>query len=114
MRPALTLLAAGWFAASVWAGYALADRSFAWVDEPGLGLPPLEGLKLPSAGLDLDILKSKLPAPGQDPIGWLQSLAPAAQACLRAAVGEERFQAAVRAGAFDPTPQEAAAALKCL
>lgn len=112
MRLALTLLAAGWFAASVWAGYALADRSFAWVDDALAPRGQTPGGQTPT--IDFDALKSKLPAPGQDPIGWLQSLSPAAQACLREAVGEERFQAAVRAGAFEPTPQEMAAALKCL
>jgi hypothetical protein len=39
MKARVFLLALLWLAGSAYAGYRLTERSFAWIDEPGFGLP---------------------------------------------------------------------------
>ena len=39
MNARVILLALLWLSGSAYAGYRLTERSFAWIDEPGFGLP---------------------------------------------------------------------------
>lgn len=113
MKPAVVLLAAGWFAVSVWAGYELTARSFAWVDEPRFGLP---APSLPEGSKAGDVTKilSGLPKTATEAARKLKELTPKAQACLTSALGEARISAAIAAGDFRLTAAELAAVSPCL
>lgn len=107
------LLGLAWLGASVYLGYVLTDRSFAFLEEPGLGLgedaPLTQVLQL-----DFEAVTENLPDPGEDPATWYASQSPETQACLRSSVSEERFQAALAGEEIQPTPAEALALANCL
>jgi hypothetical protein len=102
-----------WLGASVYLGYVLTARSFAFLEDPGFGLgedAPFTQLMQ----LDVEAVSENLPAPGEDPATWYASLPPETQACLRASVSEERFRAALAGEELKPTPAEALAISTCL
>jgi hypothetical protein len=78
MKAGLFLLALAWFSGSAYAGYRLTERSFAWIDEPGLGLsesPTLTSTRLIDFGVAIP----------QELIEQAQDLSPQDVACLQAA-----------------------------
>jgi len=114
MRAGAFLLAILWFLASTYAGYRLTERSFAWIDEPGLGLSaaPAAGEAVPAAPsqapVDIEALKGMTK---EQLMEEAKKLTPQQLLCLRASISPDRVSAVL---AGDVTPQEAAAAQKCL
>lgn len=107
------LLGLLWLAASVYAGYRLTEHSFRFLKEPGFGLgeaAPLTQI----LEFDPGALKEKLPTEGENPESWYASQPPETQACLRTAVGEENFQAALSGKEIRPTPPQMLAVAACL
>lgn len=102
-----------WLSASVYIGYVMTGRSFAFLEEPGFGLgessPFTQILKF-----DPQTLKEKLPQEGESPQSWYASLPPATQTCLREAVGEQVFQDALAGKELTPTPSQMLAVTSCL
>ena len=115
MKAASAFLALAWLAASTYAGYRLTARSFRWIDEPNFGL---QAGANPASGaaptMNLETLKNALPKAGQDPVSWFKSLSAEKQACLRRSISVERYQAAMRGEAIQPTPVEALLIANCL
>lgn len=105
------LLGTLWLAASVYLGYALTDRSFAFL-EAG---PDAEGGGFAEI-LDIDpkAISERLPAPGEDPESWYASLPEEEQSCLRRAVSDTTFQAALRGEEVQLTASETLAVSLCL
>lgn len=96
-----------WFGASVYAGYRLTERSFAWVYQPNFGLAQdasVQGSAMPI----LDALKGKLPP---QTLEQAKDLTPQQMLCLQASIKPSRVQA-VLAGQI--TAEEAAAVQTCL
>jgi hypothetical protein len=106
MKAGTIALAAVWFAGSVYAGYRLTERSFAWLGAPDSG----QTADVPAEGpaKDLDALKGMTPAELKE---QAKRLSPQQLICLRASIAPERVSAVLSG---DITPQEAAAARKCL
>lgn len=100
------LLALAWFSAAATAGYFLAERSFSFLKDP---LPFLDAL-----AIDPQELRDKLPQEGEDPASWYESLPAETRACLRAALGEEAFAAALAGRETVPTTEQAVKAALCL
>jgi hypothetical protein len=106
MRAGAFLLALAWFSASVYAGYRLTERSFAWIGDAEIPAPaaaPEETIVT-----DLKELTTMTPAQLQEEA---KKLSPAQMLCLRASIAPDRVSAAL-SGAL--TPEEAAAVRKCL
>lgn len=96
-----------WFGASVYAGYRLTERSFAWVSQPNFGME--QSAKAPGATMpNLDALKGKLPP---QVLEQAKNLTPQQMLCLQASIKPARVQA-VLAGQL--TAEEAAAVQACL
>jgi|GEM_PF-2201605 len=109
MRAGAILLAAAWFSASVYAGYRLTERSFAWIDDPGALPPPVTvTTKTETFVIDAETLKGKTP---EELRAMAKQLTPRQLLCLSASIAPDRVNA-VLAGNF--TPQEAAAMQKCI
>ena len=107
------LLGTAWLAASVYAGYLLTARSFAFLEDPGFGF----GADAPLAqilNLDADAIRERLPAPGESPESWHASLSAEEQACLQRAVSESTLQAALRGEDVQLTAAETLAISLCL
>lgn len=108
MRAGAFLLALAWFSGSVFAGYRLTERSFAWIDDPGAVPPPIVVTKEETIVIDLEDLKASTP----DELRAMASkLSPSQLLCLRASISPDRVSAVL---AGDITPQEEEAARKCI
>lgn len=109
MKAGAALLALLWFSGSVYAGYRLTEHSFAWIDEPG-AIPPLVVTKTTQETfvIDPEVLKNSTPEELRE---MAKKLSPTQLLCLRASISPDRVSAVL---AGDITPQEAAAAKKCL
>ena len=107
MRVGAFLLALAWFSGSVYAGYRLTERSFAWLDDLGV-LPPAIVTKEETVIIDIETLRGKTP---EELRAMASQLSPQQFLCLRAAIAPDRVSD-VLAGNF--TPQEEAALRSCL
>lgn len=108
MKAGAFLLALLWFSGATYAGYRLTDRSFAWIDEPNFGLTAGAALDIGLPAVDLKALEGKIPP---QLLEQAKTLTPQQMLCLRASIAADRVSAVL---AGDITPQEAAAAKKCL
>ena len=108
MKAGAFLLALAWFSASVYAGYRLTERSFAWIDDPGALPPPVVVTTTETFVIDAETLKGKTP---EELRAMAKQLTPGQLLCLRASIAPDRVSAVL---AGDITPQEADAARKCL
>lgn len=109
MKAGAFLLALAWFSASVYAGYRLTERSFAWIDDPGALPSPVVGTtKTETFVIDAETLKGKTP---EELRAMAKQLTPGQIICLSAAISPARVDAVLAGGA---TPQEAAAMRKCI
>src|SRR5690242_17873007 len=109
MKAGAALLGLLWLAASAFAGYRLTERSFAWVDLPDFGLPPL-ALPTPAAAVQAGLQAAQKNAPSAIQ-QQLSRLTPPQLACLQASISPSRVSA-VLSGHM--TAQEAAAIQTCL
>ena len=107
MRSATFFAILLWFGASVYAGYRLTERSFAWVYEPGFGIAKENAAPSPVMP-NLDALKAKLPP---KILEQAKTLSPQQMHCLQASIKPSRIQAALDG---QMTAEEAAAVQKCL
>lgn len=103
MKAGAFLLALLWFSGSVYAGYRLTERSFAWIAVPNFGLT------VPAVS-DIGAAKAGLPSVSPALLDQFKNLSPATLACLRVTIAPDRIQAALQG---QLTPQETAAAAKC-
>ena len=108
MRAGAFLFALLWFAGSAFAGYRLTERSFAWIGEPGALPSPVVITKEETFVIDFEELKGMTPEQLREKA---KDLSPSQLFCLRASIAPDRVSAVL---AGDITPQEAAAAQKCL
>ena len=108
MRAGVFLLALLWFSGSVYAGYRLTERSFAWLDEPGVLPPPAVVTKTETRVIDVQELKNLTPEQLKEKA---KDLTPTQLLCLRASISPDRVSAVL---AGDITAQEFSAAKKCL
>lgn len=108
MRVGAFLLAALWFAGSVYVGYRLTERSFAWIGELGAFPPPVVVTKEEAFVIDFEDLKDRTP---EELKAMAKDLSPQQLLCLRAMIAPDRISAVL---VGDITPQEAEAAKKCL
>lgn len=114
--PKLMMLVLGvlWFASAVWAGHRMAGESFAWMFEPALGAKNASGETFSGELPDLDAVRKKLPADGEDPAAWFVGLPASTQECLKDAIGDHALQEALQEGEFRPTPSQIAGVANCL
>lgn len=107
------LLGILWLAASVYLGYRLTAHSFSQIPVPDIvgeeKTPFTKMLDLVPGGL-----LEKLPDPSEDPAEWYAAQSPATQDCLRKAVGEEDYQAALAGEEVKPSPLQMLAIGVCL
>lgn len=106
MRAGAFLLALAWFAASVYAGYRLTGRSFAWIGE--VEIPATAAVTREEAVVDLEELKAMTPERLQEEA---KKLSPSQFLCLRASIAPDRVSAVLSG---DLTAEEADAVRKCL
>jgi hypothetical protein len=107
MKAGAFVLVLLWFGASVYAGYRLTERSFAWVYEPGFGV--VGESAVPSAVVpNLEALKAKVPP---QLLEQAKTLSPQQMLCLQASIKPSRIQAALDG---QMTAEEAAAVQTCL
>ncbi|MFA5854066.1 MAG: hypothetical protein WC866_03185 [Patescibacteria group bacterium] len=107
MKAGAFVLVLLWFGASVYAGYRLTERSFAWVYEPNFGA--VQGGEAPKApALNLETLKEKIPP---QLLEQAKTLSPQQMLCLQASIKPSRIQAALDG---QMTAEEAAAVQTCL
>lgn len=109
MKAGVFLFALLWFSGSVYAGYRLTERSFAWIEDPG-ALPPavMVTTKTETFTIDAETLKGKS---SEELRAMAAKLTPQQILCLRASIAPERVSVVL---AGDITPQEEAAVKKCL
>ena len=88
MKAGAALLGLLWLAASAFAGYRLTERSFAWVDLPDFGLPPL-ALPTPAAAVQAGLQAAQKNAPSAIQ-QQLSRLTPPQLACLQASTFRPR------------------------
>ena len=108
MRAGAFLLALAWFSGSVYAGYRLTERSFAWLEDPLPIAEPIVVTKTETFVIDIEDLKGKTP---EEIRAMASELSPVQLLCLRAAIASDRVSAVL---AGDVTPEEEAAVRKCL
>ncbi|MEK7545612.1 MAG: hypothetical protein AAB554_00875 [Patescibacteria group bacterium] len=110
MKAGAFFLALLWFSASVYAGYRLTGRSFAWIDGPAAASSaetfPKAATSAPS--IDVESLKGMTPAQLKEKA---KELTPRQMLCLSASISGDRVSA-VLSGNY--TTQEEAAVKKCL
>lgn len=106
MRAGAFLLALAWFSGSVFAGYRLTERSFAWIGEAPPTSVPGAGAETPAP--TVEELKAMTPERLKEEA---KKLSPQQMLCLGAAISPDRVSAVLSG---DITPQEAEAARACL
>lgn len=106
MKAGAFLLALLWFSGATYAGYRLTERSFSeFLESTTTSTAPGSAAPL---GIDLKALEGKVPP---QLLEQAKTLTPQQMLCLRASIAADRVSAVL---AGDITPQEAAAAKKCL
>jgi len=106
MRAGTFLLAVAWFAGSAYAGYRLTERSFAWIGDASA--PAAVVTKEETIVIDVETLKGSTPEELRE---MAATLSPQQILCLRASISSDRVTAVLSG---DITPEEEAAARKCL